>query len=118
MRFSQTLTLTAAAVVVGCVAGADPQTFTLDDCKSALSSLKEKPYSSSLPSMAASTGKFCLWKKRGGGTTSECERVCICMCRSMHLVPLAGLVLLGIKPLVRVRLLPYVSSGGGREGRA
>lgn len=67
MRFSQTLTLTAAAVVVGCVAGADPQTFTLDDCKSALSSLKEKPYSSSLPSMAASTGKFCLWKKRGGG---------------------------------------------------
>ncbi|GAB5037765.1 nose resistant to fluoxetine protein 6-like [Nannochloropsis oceanica] len=60
MRFSQTLALSAAAVVVVCVAGAEPQTFTLEDCKSALSSLKEKPYSSSLPSMAASTGKFPL----------------------------------------------------------
>jgi hypothetical protein len=60
MRFSSTLALTAAAAVamVG-VASA-----TLDDCKWALNSLKEKPYSSSLPSMAASTGTlftfFCL----------------------------------------------------------
>lgn len=67
MRFSQTLALSAAAVVVVCVAGAEPQTFTLEDCKSALSSLKEKPYSSSLPSMAASTGTLCLRKKKGGG---------------------------------------------------
>lgn len=54
MRFSSTLALTAAAAVamVG-VASA-----TLDDCKWALNSLKEKPYSSSLPSMAASTGTF------------------------------------------------------------
>ena len=78
MRFSHTLlALTAAAAVVG-VAGADPKKYTLDDCKYALSSLKEKPYSSSLPSMAASTGTSCLCEKRRGGDGGE-QSVSMCV---------------------------------------
>lgn len=57
--FHTTLALTAAAAVaLMSVVSADPKQYTLDDCKWALNSLKEKPYSSSLPSMAASTGTF------------------------------------------------------------
>lgn len=35
----------------------------------------------------------------------------------MCLLPLAGLILLAIKPLIRVRLLPFVRSWEGEEGR-
>lgn len=110
MRFSHTLALTAAAAValVG-VAGADPKQYTLDDCKFALNSLKEKPYSSSLPSMAASTGTcFCrsVREESGGGGRAMC--VCRLACVGVCMVPLAWL---------KEGRLPSVCRRGGREGR-
>jgi hypothetical protein len=48
----------ACVAVLVCGMGVDSAESTLDDCKSALSSLPEKPYSTSLPSMAASSGAY------------------------------------------------------------
>ena len=71
MRTSAVLLLLAAAAGGGSAAPAKP---TLDDCKDALKSLTEKPWSTALPFMAASTGAYVCF----ASYLLACG--CVCMC--------------------------------------